>query len=89
MSDDVAPVVPVVKPPSTVAPMMISLIVLGLFAALIAISTYYHDDNALNGYGEVVKNLVIMVVGFWIGSSVSSTRKDATIAAQSAAASKT
>jgi hypothetical protein len=66
---------------STAAPMIVSLIVLAFFAALIGIATWNHDENTLNGYGEVVKNLVIMVVSFWIGSSVGSARKDAVIAA--------
>lgn len=80
MSDTTPPAAPVVPKASNASALVVSLIVLVFFAALIAIATYYNQENALNGYGEVVKNLVIMVVSFWIGSSAGSARKDAVIA---------
>lgn len=63
-----APVVTEHKPP-VIAPMIVSLIVLAYFGGLCVSAFTMKDQPTLTGLVEVVKNLAIMVVGYWLGSS--------------------
>ena len=69
-----APVVTEHKPP-IIAPMIVSLIVLAYFGGLCVSAFTLKDQPTLTGLVEVVKNLAIMVVGYWLGSSNTAATK--------------
>ena len=50
-----------------------------LFAAL-GVTAWNNDTQAFSGLIETVKSLTMVAGGYWLGSSVSSARKDQTIA---------
>lgn len=70
---------------SKYGPLAVSLIVLMLFAAVVAGLTPAPDASVL----DLLKVAVTLVLGYWIGSSSSSQSKDATIAAATQAAAAT
>jgi hypothetical protein len=61
--------------------LVVSLILLGFFGAyeVAIIFLKLPKDDTMAG---IVGNLVVLVAGYWIGSSSGSKSKDATIAAQ-------
>jgi hypothetical protein len=72
-------------PESVWAKPSISVIGLGIFAIGYALAFLTHDTTVQTMFAGAAIAMGQQVVGYWLGSSAGSTRKDATIAAAAVA----
>ena len=86
---DAPPPAPVVPPPP-VEPLWakpsISVVGLAIFAIGYGIAFVMKDATVQTMYAGAAIAMGQQVIGYWLGSSAGSTKKDATIASQAAAA---
>lgn len=96
MSDDAkftAAVVPSRRPPNvpvdawsrrfgTLGAMFVTVMIFILFVACMMVAWWWEDKQAFNGLSETVKALIMVAVGYWIGSSSGSKQQSEVIAAK-------
>lgn len=67
---------------STVAAMFVTILIFLLFFACLAVAYWWEDKQSFNGLAETVKNLTMVAVGYWLGSSLGSKTQSEVIAAK-------
>jgi uncharacterized membrane protein YfcA len=67
---------------STVAAMFVTILIFVLFFACLAVAYWWEDKQSFNGLVETVKNLTMVAVGYWLGSSLGSKTQSEVIAAK-------
>lgn len=62
--------------------MFVTVAIFLLFFACMVVAYWWEDKQAFNGLSETVKALIMVAVGYWIGSSSGSKQQSETIAAK-------